>query len=414
MVGGKKLLITNAFDPLKNKQIDLAVSDGFIVSADESTDPDETLDAEGRMVFPGFVNIHTHLDKADLLYQMRPSDFGKSLEENRMLLRRFKKQYSTESLKSRAKKAALEMLENGVTAVRSQVDVDSTGGLTALKALKQLKQELGKQLNLSLCAFPQQGVLDPASRDLLDESLSFGADLLGGLPAVEGAVANQKKHVDALFELALKYDVDLEVQVDESNDPRHFILPYLAEKTIENNMQGRVSATHAISLSAQSPQVAGETIKLLKKAGVNVIVTPGPNLVTRFNLPGGVHSRPSNSITLVKELLAGGVNVALGTDNIRDIFYPIGNASILRELYALAVSTRMTGQQDGLKLLEIASINGAKIMGLNYGLEPGCVADLILLEARHPRDLLNTKSLIPYVIKGGDVVSRIHVERWVA
>ncbi|HHQ45315.1 MAG TPA: hypothetical protein ENN13_04155 [Candidatus Altiarchaeales archaeon] len=403
--GKQDFVIQNARTLYSDKTLDILVSNGLIAQTGSKLEAGDSYDAQGRIVAPGFVNIHTHLDKADLLSLMKPSDFGKSLEENRELLKKFKKNYTVKNVKERAKKVALEMLANGCTAIRTQVDVDSTCGLTSLKALTELKDELKQCVTLQTCAFPQQGVVEEKSRALIEEALKEGADLLGGLPLVEKGEEAQLQHIDILFELAKKYGVDLEVQIDESNDPRNFMLPILAEKTIENKMQGRVSATHCISLSAQSEQVAKETIKLVKQAGINVIVTPSANMITRFNLPDDVHSRPSNSITLVKELAEAGVNVAMGTDNIRDIFYPLGNSSMLREMHVLASATRMTRDKDPQLLTEMASINGAKIMGLNHGLEKGAPADLIVLNAKTPNEILNRTPIIPKIFKAGTPVS---------
>ena len=400
------VLLKNARTPAHDKPVDILVEDGVV--SEVGALKGRGFDCKGLLLCSGFVNIHTHLDKADLLTRMRPDQFGKSLEENRKLLKTFKRDYTVEEIKERAGKVIREFVANGVTAIRTQVDVDSTGGLKPLKALKELKAE--SPVNLQVCAFPQQGVVDGKSREMVEEALKSGADLLGGLPLVEKTREEQTQHIDILFELAKKYDVDLEVQVDESNNPQDFLLPTLAEKTIENGWGGRVSATHCISLSAVDDKVAAETIKLVKAARMNVIVTPSANLITQFRIPDGVHSRPNNSITRVKELVEAGVNVALGTDNVRDIFYPLGNCSILREMHVLAAATRMTRADDPDSLFEMAGANGARIMGLNYGIKKGCLADFVLLDAKSRRDALNGRPVVPYVIRGGKMVCESKLE----
>ncbi|MFH1055841.1 MAG: amidohydrolase family protein [Candidatus Altiarchaeota archaeon] len=400
------LLIKNALTISSPEPVDILIEDGYITEVGRLNG--KGLDAKGRLITPGFVNVHTHLDKSDLLFRMRPEHFGRSLEGNRQLLKTFKGSYTVEDIRERAGRVIREFIENGVTAIRTQVDVDSTGGLKPLLALKGLKDEAG--VTLQLCAFPQEGVLEEGSRAMVEHALEEGADLLGGLPLVEKTREEQEQHLEVLFELSREYDVDLEVQVDESNNPQDFILPMLAEKTIENKMEGRVSATHCISLSAVDDKVASETIKLLVKAQLNVIVTPSANLITQFRVPDGVHRRAANSITRVKELLDAQVNVALGTDNIRDIFYPLGNCSILREMHVLASATRMTGAHDPCSLFNMASVNGARIMGLDYGVKPGCKADLIILNAASHRDALNGQPVIPNVIRGGRVVCESKLE----
>jgi len=401
VVEGKgSLLIKNALIPGSDEPTDILIEDGII--SEIGSIKGNGLDAKGKLVNPGFANVHTHLDKADLLSKMTPGQFGRSLEENRELLKTFKRNYTVEEIKQRAGKVVREFIANGVTTIRTQVDVDSTGGLKPLTALMQLRDEV--DIQLQICAFPQQGVVDEASRVNIESALDGGADLLGGLPLVEKTSEGQEQHIDILFELARKYDVNLEVQVDESNNPQDFMLPLLAEKTIENKWEGRVSATHCISLSAQDDKIAQETIKLLVQAQMNVIVTPSANLITQFKIPEDVHSRPNNSITRVKELLEAQVNVALGTDNIRDIFYPLGNCSILREMHVLAAATRMTRAEDPDNLFDMASVNAAKIMGLRYGLTVGCAGDIILLDAKNRREALNGSPIVPYVISGGNIL----------
>mgnify|MGYP002154919882 CR=1 FL=1 len=296
------------------------------------------------------------------------------------------------------------MVQQGVTAIRTQVDVDPTAGLTALKALAELRVECAQFVTVQLCAFPQEGVVRPEARALLETALESGADLLGGLPLVEKAPEDRKRHIDLLFSIARAYGVDLEVQVDESNDPRDFVLPYLARKTIAEGYEGRVAATHCIALSHVDAKVADETIALVRDAGITVIVTPSCNLITRF--PEGITGRGYNSIVRVRELLAQGVTVALGTDNVRDIFYPLGDGSMIREMHVLATSTRMSGVGDVDEIARMANVNGAKLLGFDYGVEVGKVADLIVTAARSTRQLISSVPVVPYVVKGGRVAAR--------
>jgi cytosine deaminase len=401
----KNTLITGSLKP-----VDIGVKDGVITVVGSAGDCSESINAGGVLTTPGFVNIHTHLDKADLLSEMKPGDYGGSLLENRELLKKFKKNYTIQGVKERAKKVVGDMIQQGVTAIRSQVDVDTTAGLKGLEALLELREELKDVVTIQLCAFPQEGVLKEGCEDLINEALEKGADLLGGLPLVEETGEGQEQHIDVLFELARRHDCDLELQVDESNNPQDFMLPTLAEKTVENNWQGRVSATHCISLSAVDDKIAGETINLVKDAGMNVIVTPSANLITEHKIIEGVHSRPSNSITRVRELVEAGVNVALGTDNIRDIFYPLGNGSMLREMHVLAVATRMTGAGDPELVFRLASANGAKIMGLDYGVGEGCRADLVVLNYASLREALTGIPHVRYVVSDGRVIAENYLD----
>lgn len=362
------------------------------------------ISAGGNLVIPGFVNAHTHLDKADLVSQMRPAQFGGTLEENRRLLRGFKKNYSISGIKERAGNVIREMVRQGVTAIRTQVDVDPTARLVPLTAVCELREAYAGIVDIEICAFPQEGVFKPGTIELLEEALESGADILGGLPLVEETDQEQKRHVDILFEMAEKYGVDLEFQIDESNNPTDFMLPYLAEKTIDEGYHGKVSATHCISLSKVDNETAKGVMGMLEEAAINVIVTPSCNLITSF--PEMKGSRAYNSITRVKELVENGVNVAIGTDNIRDIFYPLGNGSMLREMHVLATATRMSRIEDVENIFRMASLNGAEILSLDYGVAVGKRADLLVTNSSTKRATISRQEVIPYVIKNGRVVSQ--------
>jgi len=357
-------------------------------------------DAHGGLVFPGFVNAHTHLDKVDLLGRMTPDQFGKSLEENRQLLKSFKAAYSPDEMCERAGRVVHEMLGYGTTAIRSQVDVDTTARLGALEGILALKEQMAGKVDLQLVAFPQEGILTREKRELIEEALKTGGDVLGGLPAVEGDPDAGKAHLDTLFEISKRFDVDMEVQIDESNNPNDFLLPYLAEKTLTEGLIGKVTATHAISLSAVPDDVASEVIEKMARAEMRVVVTPSCNMITR----SGMHARRSNSITRVKELLEAGVAAAVGTDNIRDIFYPLGNGSMLRELHVLATSVRLTAYGDAERLIRMGTEGGAGLMGLDYGISVGNRADLVVAAHSRAEEVISHADTLPLVVKAGRIL----------
>ena len=400
------LLIRNALLKDFDSPVDIGIKDGNIENIGNIKEryPEGTeIDAEHKLVIPGFVNIHTHLDKADLLSQMKPSQFGGTLEENRRLIREFKEKYTLSGIKERSGRVVGEMVRQGVTAIRTQVDVDSTAKLLPLQAIKELKEEYAHMVDIEICAFPQEGVLKDGSRELLEKALNSGADILGGLPLVEKTEREWKEHIDILFEIVKKHNKNLEVQIDESNNPKDFMLPYLVKRTMEEGYQSRVSATHCISLSKVDNEEALEVIKKLKQAEMNVIVTPSCNLITTF--PELKSSRPYNSITRIRDLVENGVNVAIGTDNIRDIFYPLGNGSMIREMHVLATATRMNSIEDVEHIFNMSSLNGAKILGMNYGIAIGKQADILITNSTSKRGVISSHEMIPYVIKNGNIVS---------
>ncbi len=383
---------------------DIGINNGIIEKIGKLKDGNTIIDANKHYVLSGFVNSHCHLDKSNLLDKMTEDHLVKTLEENRILLKKLKSSYSSSDIERRATDTIEKMLSKGITAIRTQVDVDPTAGLTPIKSLLKLKEKYKDRAYIELAAFPQEGVADEAKRDLMEKAMELGADVVGGLPLVESK-GNERKHLEILFELAKQHNKNLDIQVDETNDPRMAILPEVLKKIKEENFQGRVTVTHAIALSRLPTEKAKEIIDQMKALKINVIVTPSANMITRFAEVNDLWIRPSNSITRVTELYDNGINVAIGTDNVRDIFYPFGNCSMIRELHMLVSATRMTTREYIDGAIAMATTNGAKLLGLNYGIDEGRQADIIITDGMSKLDILNSDETIPCVIKNGNILS---------
>lgn len=383
---------------------DIGINNGKIEKIGRLNNGKTNIDANKNYVISGFVNSHCHLDKSNLLDKMTEDHLGKTLEENRLLLKKLKSSYSESDIEKRATDTIEKMLSKGITAIRTQVDVDPTAGVVSIRSLLKLREKYKDRVYIQIAAFPQEGVVDEAKRDLMEKAMELGADVVGGLPLVE-AKGNEKRHLEILFELAKQYNKNLDIQVDETNDPRMAILPEVIKKTKEENFNGRVTVTHAIALSRLPTEKAREIIEQMKALRINVIVTPSANMITRFAEVSDLWIRPSNSITRVTELYDSGINVAIGTDNVRDIFYPFGNCSMIRELHMLVSATRMTTRDYIDGAISMATTNGAKLLGLNYGIEEGRQADIIITDGKSKLDILNSDETIPYVIKNGNILS---------
>ena len=383
---------------------DIGINNGKIEKIGKLNNGETNIDANKHYVISGFVNSHCHLDKSNLLDKMTEDHLGKTLEENRLLLKKLKSSYSESDIEKRATDTIERMLSKGITAIRTQVDVDPTAGLVPIKSLLKIKNKFKDRVYLEISAFPQEGVVDEEKRELMEKAIELGADVVGGLPLVEEK-GNEKRHLEILFEIAKQYNKDLDIQVDETNDPRMSILPEVIKKTKEENFNGRVTVTHAIALSRFPSEKAMQMIQQMKALNINVIVTPSANMITRFAEINDLWIRPSNSITRVTELYDNGINVAIGTDNVRDIFYPFGNCSMIRELHMLVSATRMTTRDYIDAAISMATTNGAKLLGLNYGIEEGRQADIIITDGMSKLDILNSDETIPCVIKNGNILS---------
>ncbi len=208
------------------------------------------LDAAGNLVLPTYVNGHIHLDKCFLQEKMRPNKdytFGECLE----LTWEHKARYTTEEILERASRAIEEGILNGTTVFRAFADVDSIGKLRGVEGLLALRERWRDVVHIEVVAFPQEGIIrDPGTDALMEEAMRLGADVVGGLPWFEMLGEEARAHIDFCFELAKRYNKDIHMLVDDTDNPLSRSLEYLAVKTIREGYQGRVSASHCGALAA--------------------------------------------------------------------------------------------------------------------------------------------------------------------
>ena len=173
---------------------DIGINNGIIEKIGKLKDGNTIIDANKHYVLSGFVNSHCHLDKSNLLDKMTEDHLGKTLEENRLLLKKLKSSYSSSDIERRATDTIEKMLSKVITAIRTQVDVDPTAGVIPIKSLLKLKEKYKDRAYIELAAFPQEGVVDEAKRDLMEKAMELGADVVGGLPLVESK-GNERKQI---------------------------------------------------------------------------------------------------------------------------------------------------------------------------------------------------------------------------
>jgi cytosine deaminase len=352
---------------------------------------------EGRVVTPGLVDAHVHLDKA-LLLDRAPGVDG-TLEEALRVTADAKRGFTRDDIANRARRVLDMALRHGTTAMRSHVEVDPIVGLSGLDALLALKREYAPALDLQLCAFAQEGIVQaPGTEALLDQALAAGADLVGGCPYND---TDPKAHVDIVFGLAKAHDVDVDLHADFSDEPRHQYLARIAEETLRHGWQGRVAVGHATEMAALPPDEQERLAARLAAAGVAVILLPATDLY----LMGRKDLRnPRRGLAPARRLLRAGVTVAAATNNVQNAFTPVGNASLALQGYLLAVAAHMGGAGDAADALAMLTTHPARILGLDgYGIAPGCRADLVVWDALHVREVIATLPACRFVVKGGRV-----------
>jgi cytosine/creatinine deaminase len=352
---------------------------------------------EGRAVTPGLVESHIHLDKA-LLSERAPSTEG-TLAEAIRVTGAAKRAFTVEDIRARARTVLDLAVRQGTTVMRSHVEVDPIVGLKGVEALLPLKAEYAPALDLQLCAFAQEGILQaPGTEALLVEALGRGADLVGGCPYND---TDPEAHIDIVFGLAARFGTDADFHVDFFDEPQHLHVRAIAERTRRLGWQGRVAVGHCTELAALPPADLEPILAQLAEAGIGVIVLPATDLY----LMGRRDERNvRRGLAPVKRLLAAGIPVAAATNNVRNAFTPVGNASLPLMGFLLTVGAHMGTARDLGNALAMLTEHPARILRVaDYGLAVGCRADLVLWETRRPEDIVAALAPPCLVVKAGRV-----------
>ena len=307
----------------------------------------------------GPVSCHAHFDKA---YVITPETLEMTLEHMEVkwdLWKKVKEGYTHENLIKRMSLSAENMIRQGSSITRTNIDVDSTVGMMCIEAALEVKEKYKDQIEIQLCSQVLEGALDSKAQKTIEKAAHY-VDVLGGLPSRDRPY--QAEHLDFIFGLAKKLGKTVDVHIDQNNDPEEKDSELLALKVIEHGLQGRVNAVHACSLAAQEDDYMNEVIKLIKKAEMSVIVCPRAMLDNQQ--PRHKMAPVHNSIAPVPQLVEAGVNVALGVDNVHDYFCPFIDGDIFTELLFLIEACRF---YDVDNLVDIATVNGRKVLSLKTG-----------------------------------------------
>jgi cytosine deaminase len=357
---------------------------------------------EGRLLSPPFVDAHFHLDCA-LTYGMPRVNRSGTLLEGIALWGELKPALTQDAIAERALAYCDWAVAKGLLAIRSHVDVCDPR-LTAVEALLHVRERVKPYLDLQLVAFPQDGVLRAAGAlDNLRRALDLGVDVVGGIPHFERTMGEGARSVRVLCELAAERGLPVDMHCDESDDPLSRHVETLAYEAQRLGLQGRVTGSHLTSMHSMDNYYVSKLIPLMREAGVAAVANPLINIV----LQGRHDTYPKRrGMTRVPELMAAGVTVAFGHDCVMDPWYPLGSADML-EVAAMGLHVaQMTGSDVMRACFDAVTVNGARVLGLDgYGIEPGCRADFVLLQARDPVEAIRLRASRLMVFRAGRVIA---------
>ncbi len=398
------LLVRGANLPDGRKAFDIAVQDGRIAEIAPAIKAKgaREIDARGRLVSPPFVDAHFHMDSTLSLGQPRLNESG-TLLEGIKLWSELKPHLTVESIKTRAHEFCRWAIARGSLAIRSHVDV-CDDRLLAVDALLEVKREIAPWLDLQLVAFPQDGFFRyPKARENLLRALDKGVDVVGGIPHFERTMAEGAASVKALCEIAAERGLPVDMHCDETDDPLSRHVESLAYETQRLGLRGRVTASHLTSMHSMDNYYVSKLIPLMREAGLHVVANPLINIT----IQGRHDTYPKRrGMTRVKELMAAGVNVAMGHDCVMDPWYSLGSHDMLEVAHMGLHVGQMTGMSEMQRCFEAVTINAARAMGLEgYGMEPGCRADFVILQAADPIEALRLKPARLQVVRAGRVIA---------
>jgi len=398
------LLIHNATLPDGRSGIDVLVADGRIVNVSPriSAAAAQTIDAQGYLLTPPFVDPHFHMD-ATLTYGLPRVNASGTLLEGIALWGELKPHLTQDAIVARALAYCDWAVAKGLLAIRSHVDVCDPR-LLAVEALLHVKEKVAPYLDLQLVAFPQDGALrSPGAMDLLKRALAMGVDVVGGIPHFERTMHDGTESVRLLCELAAEQGRLVDMHCDETDDPSSRHIETLAAQALRLGLQGRVTGSHLTSMHSMDNYYVSKLIPLIHEAGVSAVANPLINIT----IQGRHDTYPKRrGMTRVPELMAAGVTVAFGHDCVMDPWYSLGSADSL-EVASMGLHVAQMTSQAGMRAcFDAVTVNGAKILHLDgYGIAPGNRADFVLLQARDPIEAIRLRAPRLKVFRAGKVIA---------
>ncbi len=400
------LTIHNALHDQKLELVNLGIKDGKIaqITSSELKPGTRSIDAKGSMISPAFIEPHFHLENS--VMPEYPNHSG-TLGEAIKIAEDIKDQLTPEDIMRRSTIALKESILNGTLWLRDHTDVDEVAKLDLLKAVVAVRERFKEVIDIQIVAFPQFGLAEnPESVDLVWQAMEQGADLVGGVPHREKDMDMAARQIELAFEIALANDADIDMHVDETDDPYWHTLELLADKTIETGYQGRVTAGHCCAMAAWDEKLFQRVLQKLVKAQVNICSNTPVNLLIQGRNIGNPVRR---GIARVKDLLEAGVNVTCGQDDLQNMFYPFGNMDMLSVANFVAHTAHMSSPTEIQQTFDLPRYSAAKVLRLeNYGLEVGNIANLVLFKANSAVDALRKQPEREYVIRKGEVLVESH------
>jgi cytosine deaminase len=389
---------------LKNARVDgrepcdIGISAGKIATIFPRLEAEaETLDLQGRLVCGGFIETHLHLDKSCILDRCASErgDLAEAIGE----AAKAKAAFTPEDVQARARRTLEKSILNGTNRMRTHLEVDPGVGLRGLEGVLPLVKEYAWAIDLQICVFPQEGLLNnPGTDQLMVEALKRGCRAVGAAPYTDSDPHGQ---IDRVFEMAREFDVDIDMHLDFGPTCDDMDVWHVCRRTEEYKYGGRVTIGHVTKATSLPISELERMASRLAESGVALTVLPSTDLYLMGRDHTHDHNQP-RAVVPAHKLLRFGVNCSLSSNNVLNPFTPFGDCSLIRmaNLYA---NVCHVGSKNGLQdCFEMITRRPAQMMRLaDYGVALGKSADLVVVDAVEPEMAVAEISPVLYAFKAG-------------
>ena len=373
------LILRNAHIAGRDDQqtFDIGIDKGVIAAIDPRLAAEgREMDLGGRLVSPGFIETHIHLDKSNILDRCK-AEKG-DLEEAIGEVAKAKKAFTPEDVYNRARRTLERCISNGTMHMRTQLEVDPGIALRGLEGVLPLIAEYRWAIDIEICIFPQEGLTNnPGTDELMVAALERGGRVVGAAPYTD---SNAKAQMDRVFELARRFDIDIDMHLDFAPTPDNLDLMYVCELTEKFGYGGRVAIGHVTKLSTAPPEAFAQAARRMADAGVSLTVLPSTDL---YLMGRHMHHSVMRGVTAAHKLLHSGCNCSLSTNNVLNPFTPFGDCSLIRMANLYANICHVGARGDVRECFNMITERSARLMRLKgYGVAVGNAADLLVLDCR--------------------------------
>ena len=380
------LIVSNARLPGGAAAVDIGVVDGVVAAIEPRLAGDgPRVDAGGRLVSPGLVESHFHLDKSRILDRVAPLEDRRATDYMKRVSA-VKDSFTVEDIYARSRATLEQCLLNGVMHMRTHIEVDSPIALKGLEALRQLRKDYAWGIDLELCAFLQEGWTNvPGAESNVAQALRSGATVVGGAPRYD---SNGPAQIERIFALAKDFDVDVDIHGDGGYTTHDTMAWQICDLTERIGWGGRVAIGHGNKYSCMTDAEVEKLGRRLGGAGVAVSVLPATDLFT-----SGRHQEHSvmRGVADANALIAHGANCSIATNNVLNPFTPYGDCSLVRIANMYANVVQRGTEKDLAECFAMITERPARILRkADYGIAVGNRADLVVWNARSPAEAIAT------------------------